>query len=804
MGTFLQDLRFALRHLRKTPGFSFAAIGTLALGIGATTAIFSTVNAALLKPLPYPNPKDLYGVRTTLTDGRVTTGLVSAVEIRRLNESGISVVKAAGSVQQDLTLLRDDGQPMKASVFGVSEGFFDLFGLPMTSGPGFKPEDYAGNGPPVIVLSYRAWRDLFNSDPAIVGKPIRFAEFPATTIVGVSPKDLDMPRGADFFFNLRLGPTDIGHQNEAYMRIKHGVPIARVREEMSRVMEGAIKDFPLGGTTRIYVIKPMVDQIIGDLGPILVVVLSSTGVLLLLACVNVTNLLLARGAARAREMAVRVALGAGRSRIVRQLLTESIVLASAGAIAGLALAYGGIRLLMSVGASKLPRLDAVPFDSNVLLFALGTLFVSGLIVGFAPALRLAATDLKTLMNESGRSASGGRATARWLSGLMIAEIALSVTLVAGAGWLVKSFANLQTVDAGFKTDGRVVFDVSFNGPKFANPPAVDAAAQEFLTRLRQQPGVVAAATAGAFPLRLQLESSLLLQIKGEPFDSNKPLGSRQRIVSPGFFDAMGTKLLAGRDFSDADRQGTPNVAIVNKTFVQKNLKGRDPIGVHFMSGYPDVNPNSEAEIIGVVDDIRQKTLSDPAEPSFYTSDRQIPIRRRAVVIHTNLSDPMSLQSMIRTEVAKTDPQLAVNVISVAELAGNTLQRQQLGMRLMLVFGGAALVLAAVGIYGVIAYAASQRQGEVATRLALGASPMSVFMLVLRQGRTLSLIGAAIGLTAAYLAGRAVSSQLYEVRAADPFILIAATVLVSLIALAATAIPALRSSKVDPSRVLRPD
>jgi len=408
------------------------------------------------------------------------------------------------------------------------------------------------------------------------------------------------------------------------------------------------------------------------------------------------------------------------------------------------------------------------------------------------------------MNESGRSTSGGRATARWLNVLMVAEVALSVMLVAGAGWLVKSFANLQTVDAGFKTDGRVVFDVSFNQAKFANQVAVDAGAQDLLTRLRQQPGVVAAATTGAYPLRLQLESSLLLKFKDEPFDPNNPKGSRQRVISPGFFEAMGTKLLAGRDFADADRQGAPLVAIINKTFAQRYFKDRDPIGVHFLSGYPDINPNSEAEIIGVCDDIRQKTLSDPAEPAFYLSDRQFSPRRRAVVLHTNAKDPMSLQTMIRAEVAKTDPQVAVNVVLASEITGNTLQRQQLGMMLMLVFGGAALVLAAVGIYGVIAFAAAQRQGEVATRLALGASPMSVFWLVLGQGRTLALVGAAIGLTAAYLGGRVIASRLFEVRASDPVILAGATLVVVAIAILATAIPALRSSKLDPSRVLRAD
>jgi predicted permease len=805
MTSLLGDLKFALRGLRRAPAFSTAAVATLALGIGATTAIFTAVNAALLKPLPYPEAEDLYALRTTLTDGRVTTGLVSAVELRYLKEAGISIVDAAASsLVQEATLIRDDGQPMKASLYGVTEGFFELFGLPMTVGPGFTKEHYAGapNGPPVVVLSTRAWRDVFNSDPSVVGKAIRFAEFPPTTIVGVAPRDLDLPRGADFYFNLRINPTDVGHGLEGYLRLKPGTRIERVRDEMSGVIASVIRDFPLTGNTRVYVVRPLVEQIVGDLSAILIVVLAATGVLLVLACVNVTNLLLARGAARAREMAVRVALGAGRGRIVRQLLTESVVLAAVGAIAGLLLGYSGLRMLLSAGAATLPRLDAVTVDGTVLLFALGIMILSSVIVGFAPALRLARTDLKTLMNESGRSAAGGRATARWLGALMVAEVALCVTLVAGAGWLIRSFANLRSVDAGFVAEGRVFFDVSFNAPRYPNQDAVDAGWQDLTGRLRQIPGVTAVGTTSNFPLRLQPEASLLLQFQGEPFDPNNPMGARQRLASPGFFSTMGTRLLAGRDFTDADRRGTTPVTLVNRTFVQRYLKDRDPIGVRFMSGYPDINPQSETEIIGVVDDIRQKSIGEAAEPAFYSTDRQFVARRRTVVIQTSVADPMALQPAIRSEIAKSDPQVAVSVMPVAELMGNTLQRQELGMMLMLIFGAAALALAAVGIYGVIAYATSQRGGEVATRLALGASQSNVFWLMLRQGRTLTLVGAGIGLAAAYAAGRYVASRLYQVQAADPVILTAATAIVALIAIVATVIPAVRAATISPSRVFR--
>lgn len=802
MATFLQDLRFTLRYLRKSPGFAFSAVLTLALGIGATTAIFSTVNAALLKPLPYPQAGNLYGLRTALTDGRVTTGLLSPVEILRLNETNTSVARAAGTTQQNLTLLRDDGQPIKTSVYGVSEGFFEMFGLPMTLG-GFTPEHYAVRGVPPVVISRRAWRDVFSSDPAIVGKPIRFAEA-TTTIAGVAPDGFDIPHDADFWFANRLDPADVGHSWEGYMRLKPGASLSQATQEMGGVMDSVARDFPASAKNRVYVVKPLVNQIVGDLSSILIVVLSATGLLLVLACVNVTNLLLARGAARAREMAVRVALGASRGRIVRQLLTESIILATVGAVSGLALAYGGIRLMLAAGAGKLPRLEAVAFDSNVLLFALATMAVSGIIVGFAPAIRLAGTDLKTLMNESGRSASGGRATARWLSALMVAEVALSVTLVAGAGWLVRSFANLETVDPGFKTANRVIFDVALNGPNFQNGPAVDAGYQDLLGRLRQQSGVVAVGASANFPLKLAPESSLLLQFKGEPFDEANPMGTRQRIVSPGFFDAMGTKLLAGRDFTDADRLETAPVAIINKTFAQRYLKGRDPIGMHFLSGYPNIDPRSEVEIVGIVDDIRQKSITEAAEPSFYQSDRQLPARRRTVVLQASSGDPMALQSMIRTEARKTDPQMAVDVTLLSSVVGDTIERQALGMRLMLIFGAAALILAAVGIYGVIAYAATERRGEVATRLALGATRGNVFWLMMRRGRTLALVGAALGLSAAYLGGRVIASRLYQVSASDPWILGAATLIVAAIAIGATVIPAFRSSRLDPVNVLRPE
>lgn len=802
MDAFAQDFRFALRTLRKTPAFPLAAIGTLAIGIGATTAIFSIVNAALINPLPYPNAGDLYSLRTALTDGRVTTGNLSPVEIIRLNDPDLSIVRAAGMLGQDVTLLRDDGAPLKTRAYAVSEGFFDLFGLPMTLGALTPP---APNAPPSVVISYRLWRELFGADPAVIGKPIRVAEGGSpTVIVGVAPREFDTPHDANLWFQIRLDPQGVNHSFEGFMRVKPGTTVERARSQMAGVMASVAHDFPESARSRVYVVRPLVESIVGELGPILIVVLSATGVLLLLACVNVTNLLLARGATRAREMAVRVALGAPRGRIVRQLLTESLLLAVAGAVLGVAVAYAFVRLLLAFGASQLPRLERVAFDERVLLFALVTLFVTGVLVGFAPGLRLAATDVKSLMNESGRSSSGGRGTARWLGAMTIAQVALAVTLVAGAGWLVRSFDNLRSTDPGFSAAGRLVFDVPLLGPRFRDNAATEAALTDLLDRLRVTPGVAAAASTLNLPLRQGPENSLFVRLQGDPADTAHNFNSRQRWVTPGFFATMGIELIAGRDFDSRDRRDTAPVAIVNRTFAQRYLSGRDPFTTRFTSGYPVIDPNLEWTIIGIVEDVRQKSLSVPGEPAYYSSFAQGVPRRQAIVVHTSGADSPALRSAIRDEALKLDSNIAIEIERVSDMVNATIKRQELGMMLMLAFGAAAVALAAVGIYGVIAYAAAQRQGEMAIRLALGATPRSVFWLVLRLGRTLAGTGAAIGLVVAYLSGRVVSSRLYEVRASDPFVLGIATATVVAIALLATLIPAYRAARLDPARVLWPD
>ncbi|MGH9887075.1 MAG: ABC transporter permease, partial [bacterium] len=601
----------------------------------------------------------LYSIRTALTDGRVTTGLLSGGEIYRLNDPKLSIERAAGFQPGDLTLLAADGTPSHVEAYAVTEGFFELFGLPMTIG-GFQHDDFtafpppAPNAPPqpgplpTVVISTRLWKQLYNSDPAVVGKPIHFAEF-NSTISGVAPRDLDIPHAADIFVAQRTPPTDVNHGQEAFMRLRPGATIERAKAEMATIMGGLARDFPAADRSRIYTQRPLVESIVGDLGPILIIVMSATGLLLLLACVNVANLLLARGAARAREMAVRAALGAGWGRLVRQLVTESLVLATAGTIVGVGIGALGLRALLTLGASKLPRLDAVSFDARVLLFSLAMVVVTGLIIGLAPAARLLRSDMKTLMNDGSRTASAGRGTARWLMAMTVAEVALAIMLVAGAGWLVRGFSNLRNTNAGFVTDKRLVFDVSFLGPRYPSPDAVRQAHLDLVSAVRSVRGVTNVGLVSAYPTRGRLESSLFAQFHGEPYDAANPAGTRQRFAGAGLFAAMGTAIIKGRDFGTGDLPTTVPVAIVNRVFVERYLKGRDPIGVQFSAGYPAPNPRNEVTIIGVVDDVRQKSLAEPAEPAFYVPLTQFPLQRATAVVSVSQSDGAAVERGIRAE-----------------------------------------------------------------------------------------------------------------------------------------------------------
>jgi putative ABC transport system permease protein len=803
-----QDIRYAGRSLRSSPAFTTVAVLTLAIGIASTTAIFSAVNATLLRPLPFPHAEQLVSIRTRFMDGRVTTGLVAPIEIGALNSSQLPITGAAGILGNpfEATLLRDDGTSVELLLSGVTDGLFQVLGIPMTIGRGFTHEDFLRSGPNApmaLVLSDRLWTEMFGRDPSVVGKTVRIAELSvSTTIVGVAGPGMDLPRGTDFWFAMRVNPQDFGHSLEGILRLRPGANVQALRSGAAAAMADLARTLPID-IGREYVMQPLLAFIVGDLGSTLLIVLFATAMLLLLACVNVTDLLLARGAVRTRELAMRAALGASRGRLIRQLLTEALVLACAGAVFGVGLGFAGVRLLLVLGASKLSRLTTVPFDTRVLLFAIAVLIFSTLAMGLAPALRLARTDMRTLLNESGRSATLGRSTSRSMSTLITAEIALAIILTACSGWLIQSFTRLEAVDPGYTPTGRIVIDVK-SIRRFSNPEQAHAWWDAMLEHVRTVPGVAAAGSAMTFPLRADRDGSLTVGVQGEVVDANHPRLARSRMVTPDFFKAMGITVLTGRDFSADDRQGTVPVAIVNQAFVHTFLGTRNPLTAQFTFGLPLPDPKSVRTIVGVVPDIRYASLGKEADPAFYLSEVQSPFvpLQQPVVVAARVGNAQALIPGIRSELMRFDPQIVLQVSTPPQIIAATLSNQRLGMRLMLIFGALALVLAAIGIYGVIAYASAQRRTELATRVALGASTSHVFWLVMRRGQWLAVIGIVVGLVGAYAGGRIVASSVYAIRASDPAILITASVVVAVIAFLAMMIPAISATRLDPVRGLR--
>jgi len=794
----IHDLVFAVRTLRRQPLFAAAAIATIALGIGMSTALFSTVNAALLRPLPFPRSQDLFTLRTSMTTGRFTSGLVASAELEALDSPSGAIVHAAGSIPASDTVIDDPTRPVQIAIAGATPSYFETFGLPMLAGRGFAHDEYAETAPTRIVLSAQLWRSLFHADPQLVGRQIRLSRGPLT-VVGIAPPELREVDPADAWWNYISGERNISHVFNGYMRIRPGASPTAVDDELTRVAGALGREFPVFNANRVFVIEPLVDAIVGDLKPTLIIALSAAGLLLLLACVNVTNLLLARSTVRAREVAIRAALGAGRWQIVRQLAAESLLLAIVGALAGIAMARAAVGVLLTIAASRLPRLDAVPFDRRVLLFAVAATVATAVAVALTPAVRLIAADITTLMNDGGRTATSGPRTPRALRVMTIAEIALALTLVVGAGWLIRNVHNLQTERPGFTAERRVVFDVLLPPARYRDGAAVGAWNERLLDAIRAIPAVAAAGSASSLPLHVERDNSANVTIAGDP-PQEFPPAARARYVTPGWFEAMNVRIEAGRSFTRDDRPDGPPVAIVNETFVQRYLRGRDPLRQRLVpvSAAPNAQPRA-ISIVGVVEDVKYASLAEPPEPAFYMT--QYPFRRETVVVTTRPEDPSGVVPALRQAVRALDPLIPVDFDLMPNVVGASLGRQRIGMLLMTIFGVTALALAAVGIYGVIAFAVSLRAGEMATRMALGASPRRIFWLVVHEGQTLAAAGVVIGLALAAGAGRVVTSRLFGVNARDPIVLGTATVLVVCVAALSVIVPAARAALINPADTL---
>jgi predicted permease len=822
-----RDLRFSLRMLGRQRSFTAIVVLTLALGIGGSTAIFSIVNAVLLRDLPYPEPDQLYLVRTVAPDGSLS-GTITPRELWAFYEPDRHPTVAAATVawSQEVQIIGSDGRPHPTTRYGVTDQFFEVFGTRMAMGRAFE----RGQRPGVIVIAYSTWRDMFASDPKIIGRVVQVEGGPRQ-VVGVTPEDFEFPEKPGFWYLMSLGTAyDRVRGYRGFVRLRPERTGEQFQSELTRIAAELGPD-PATKQPSVLVAQPFLEYVVGDLSTRVKILFGATAVLLLIACINVTNLMLSRTAVRAREMALREAIGARRWRVIRQLLTETVVLSALGGALGLAAAAGGVRLLLQIAPPDLPRLDTVPIDGPVLGFAIGLTVLTGLFVGLAPAWRLATNPLRTLVNEAGRGTPDGPARHRLLNALVVTEIALAVLLTIGAGLLVRSYVNLTATDPGFSSDRMLTFfmyvpgrtEFSFKPKPGGGRPDVVGSYQplanflrELSERIRGLPGVTSVASTSSLPLAATQYDPLTvfhLADQDQKSAEEAALSARTRGVSPDFFDALGIRLLAGRGLQVSDRHNAPGVAVVNETFVRRFLGGRNPLGIRFR--YPE-NPwkpadvgfqighrtVDEIEIVGVVNDVKYLALGDPPEPSIYLSTDQWTNRRQTLVVRTTTEDPASLIPAIRRQIESMDRLLTADFSLYRPVIEASVAGERLAATLLTVFGLMALILAAVGIYGLMSYSVAQRTGEIAVRSAMGASGSQVLTMILGRGAQLALAGVALGIVGAVALRQVVAGLLYGVTALDVRVFALTGIALLGVAGLACFVPAQRATRIDPAELFR--
>jgi putative ABC transport system permease protein len=801
MRTLGQDIRYAARLLRRSPGFSAIAIAALAIGIGANTAIFSVVDTLLLQHLPYADPDRLaivweHNIPRDRKSNVVSPG--NFVHWREMNASFVDL--AAASVAFNMTLTGvSDPEEIRAQL--VSAQFFPLLGVAPVLGRTFTAEEDRRDSR-IIVISDRLWRQRFSADRSIVGKPITLGGVPYT-VVGVAPsgvslldKTIDLWRPIGFTAEDR---TPQGRGVTVVGRLKPDVSFARAHDDMVRVHAELTRMFPRMNTGWTARVVPLKEQLFGDVRPSLFVLLAAVAFVLLIACANVANLLLARATSRRRELAVRAALGANRGRLIRQLLAECLVLASAGGAAGLLLAYWMIHVLRTVVAARLPiqRLELVAIDGRVLAFTIAASVLSGLVFGVFPAFAGSA-GLNEALKEGGRTGSAAKGN-RARSVFVIVEVALAVVLLVGAGLLLRSFTRLLDISPGFDPHRTVTLRVSLPEARYDS----DAKKIQFFQRLFQKtdalPGVQAAGSISALPLTGPAAATRF-EIVGKPAP---PLGQEPvadvRVVSHGYFRAMGVPLLRGRLFNEDDPADAANRVIINDTMARRHWPGEDPIGKRVRISWSD---RREDEVIGVVGDVRQAALDvEPRATTYWPYARNV-YGGMTLAIRTS-HDERAIVSSVSTLIRQEDPLLAVSAVhTLDEVIAASVAQRRLLMMLLSIFAGAALLLAAVGIYGVIAYSVTQRTQEIGIRLALGAQQATVLRLVIGQALALALAGVVIGGAGALALTRTMQGLLFAVRPTDPATFLSVALGLTVVALIASYIPARRAMRVDPVIALR--
>ncbi|HEV8197947.1 MAG TPA: ABC transporter permease [Gemmatimonadales bacterium] len=800
---FRQDLLFALRGLRKAPGFALVAALTLALGIGANTAIFSVVRGILLRPLPFADPGRLVMVASTYQGQRSTSSPANSYDWRDQNHSfsGISVIGSHSAV------LTGSGEPERLRGFDVGANFFSILGVKAIAGRAdFLPEEAAWKGPRAVVLSETVWRNRFGSDPRLVGSMISL-DNERVQVVGVVPAASTWPSNAVMWFPFTMEPERLARSRGAvYLsnlaRLKPGVTVASATLDMQAIARRLETAYPDVNKDVSAVVIPMREWITGGLDTPLYVLLGGVAFVLLIACANVANLLLVRGVAREGELAVRTALGAARGRLVRQLVTESLVLALIGGAAGLALAVGGTRLLVGAAPRSIPRLDAIKVDLLVLGFTVAIVLVTGILFGLLPARQVVRPDLAKTLREGGRDGGQRAGGSRARRALVIAEVALSVMLLAGAGLLIRSFDRLMHVDPGFRSENSISFALSLPDAKYGKPEQQIAFFDAALARIHDLPGVESVGAGFGMPLT-SFGFSFSFEVTGRaPLPPSDQPVAEVRVATPDYFKAMAIPVVKGRGFTATDRAGAVKVMLITQTAATKFFPGEDPLGKHVTFGWGQDGQTLEGDIIGIVADVKQSSLAQTTLPQFWAPYQQWPLSSMNVVMHTT-REPMAVVADARRIIHELDPDLAVaQVKTLDEIVAESVAQPRFYMMLLTAFAVIAILLSAIGIYGVIAYLVGQRSREIGVRIALGASRSNVVRLIVKEAVLMAAGGIGIGLLGALALTRLMGALLFDLKSTDPVTYLAVTGVLGGVALLAASLPALRASRIDPALAMR--